>query len=419
MHLTNILVSICYLFTLYFLIYWFILYLEKSEDIHAEIKKRKKIKEFPFVTIVIPCYNEESSVRATLRSISKLNYPRQLIEVLVIDDGSTDNTRKEVNKFISGRKDYFYYYQKNKGKASALNYGISLARGSLFACLDADSFVHRNALRNIVAEYAEDQNLAIVTPVIKIDNPKSMLQKVQRLEYIISMLIIKLMGYMNCNYIAPGPFSVYRTEAVKKLGGFDEENLVEDQEIAYRAQERHFKIKQCTTAFVTTISPKDFRELDTQRNRWFKGSILNLIKYRSLIMNKDYGDFGAFQMPINIISFFLALASLFLFAFLTVKPLVSWIHDLYLVHFDIMPYIRDFHYQLNLLNYDMTLVFATAFVTAISFLLLYFASRTSNDRIRQYGTLHIVPYFFVYYLMMSFIIFKVAVELIFRKKQRW
>ena len=97
-----------------------------------------------------------------------------------------------------------------------------------------------------------------------------------------AMLLIKLMGYIDSNYIAPGPFSVYKTSVIKNLGGFDETNLTEDQEIAYRVQKKHLKIRQCPTAEVYTVAPGSIRTLYRQRNRWFKGTLQNLFKYKSL-----------------------------------------------------------------------------------------------------------------------------------------
>ena len=95
------------------------------------------------------------------------------------------------------------------------------------------------------------KDLAIVTPVMHVNKPKTLVQKLQKIEYIVAMLLVKLMGYIDSNYIAPGPFSLYKTKIISDLGGFDEENLTEDQEIAYRVQTKHLKIRQCPTAFET------------------------------------------------------------------------------------------------------------------------------------------------------------------------
>ncbi|MBN2368780.1 glycosyltransferase family 2 protein [Candidatus Woesearchaeota archaeon] len=421
MDILKIIIWISYFITLYFLVYWFIFFIEKKDQIHKELNKKVKLKKFPFVSVIIPCYNEEQTIIKTLESAVNLDYPKNKLEFVVIDDGSTDNTARKVKNFIKTKKiiDIKYIYQKNKGKAAALNTALKSIKGTLFACLDADSFVDKNALVYMVKEHSQKKSLAITTPVMKIFNPKHVLEKFQRLEYMAGMLLIKLMSYVDSNYIAPGPFSVYKTEIIKKLGGFDESNLVEDQEIAYRVQEKHYKIKQCSNAFVTTVAPKNFAALNRQRNRWFKGSILNLIKYRKLILNREYGDFGFFQMPINIISFVLAIVAVFSFLYYTVKPLLSWMKDLYLIRFDILPFLFNLDFNFDIRGINLPLILLIGISLVISLLMLYHASRASQDRVRKYGVIYIVPYFFIYFIFLGFVIIKVFFELLIGIRQKW
>lgn len=410
-----------YFISLYLLVFWFIFYLTNKDRIKDEINDTSELKVFPLVSVIVPAYNEENTIIKTLESILNLDYPNEKLEVLVMNDGSKDNTEEVVNNFIKKHKDrdIKLITKPNAGKAVCLNRGMRMLRGEYFACLDADSFVDRNALKRILRIHLKDKDLAIVTPVLRVHKPRNWIQKFQRIEYLASMVVIKLMSYMDTNFIAPGPFSVYKTDIIRKLGGFDEDNLVEDQEIAYKAQKAHYRIRQCSRAFVYTVAPHTLKGLSKQRNRWFKGTLLNLFDYRFMLFNKKYGDFGLFQMPLTLIAFIFAFVAILSLFYHLVKPIFLQLKNLYLVRFDIMTYIRDFHFSFNLLDVDVlsSLLIYTMLLLAV--VLLYFSSRMTDDKVRKHGFWYIVPYFFVYFLILSFITIKVVLEVIIGKKQKW
>lgn len=421
MELIRVLSWIAYFVTLYLVVYWLIFFIEKKHLIDEDAKKEKTISVYPEVSIIVPCYNEEKSINKTLKSLIKSTYPHDKLKIIVIDDGSTDKTGAIVKEFIKINKksNITYFKQKNKGKGAALNKGLSILKSHFFGCVDADSFVEKDSIKNMISEFCNDDELSIVTPVMKIYEPKNWIQKFQRLEYITSMFIVNILQYVDCNYIAPGPLSIYKTKDIRKVGGFDEESLVEDQEIAYRAQKHHLKIKQCTNAVVTTIAPSNFRSLNDQRNRWFKGSLLNIFKYRSMLFNKEYGDFAYFQLPVNIISFVLVLISIFSFGYYFLKPLFRWLKDLYLIRFDIFPLIKSFELKLNFLQLDVSSIMIIISLLCLTLILLYFSSRMTREKIRKYGIIYIIPYFFIYFMILGFVAFKVMIELLLGVRQKW
>ena len=267
--------------------------------------------------------------------------------------------------------------------------------------------------------HTADDELEICTPVMLIDEPQTWIQKFQRLEYLAAMFIVRMMAGIDSNYVAPGPFSMYRTQTIKDLGGFDEDNLVEDQEIAYRVQEQHGKIRQVPDAVVQTIGPDTFAKLRRQRNRWMKGSLLNIIEYRQLLFNKDYGDFGNFGMPVTISGFALALIAIGAFLYYTLRPLALWIRDLWLVGFDIQPWLANIRWDFSLLDPNYQSLYIIWLLLGAGLFLLYMSSRTYNDRIRRYGSLYIIPYFFLYFLMLSLFTVEVLFEVAIGKKQKW
>lgn len=407
--------------SLYFLVYWFLLFTERFSYMKKESSQKVRLKHIPFVSILVPAYNEQNTIESTLKSLSQLNWPKDKLEVIIIDDGSQDKTSEITKNFFKKHPDFpgKIIRHKNMGKAASMNRGLKILKGEYFACLDADSFVHPNTLRRMIFWHQKNPNLAITTPVMKVANPKNWIQKFQRLEYMTGMFLTKLMAYVDCNYVAPGPFSVYKTHIVKKIGGFDKHSLVEDQEIAYRAQKYHYKIMQVPKAYVETVTPSNWASLRRQRNRWSKGSMLNIHKYRSLIFNRQYGDFGMFQLPLNVTAFVLAFVGLGLAVYYAVKPLLDTIQNWWLIGFDLMPYVKSFTLEMDPLSFQYPALFIMYLLLGLTVVFMFFSSRAQNEHVRRYGVLYIIPYFFIYFLMTAYVMVEVVIELLFKRRQKW
>ncbi|MBN1646077.1 glycosyltransferase family 2 protein [Candidatus Woesearchaeota archaeon] len=413
-------VYIAYFIALYLIVYWLIFYVEKR----SVMKRSPRVlpKELPLVTIIVPAYNEEKVITKTLRSIQNLIYPKDKLQVLIVNDGSKDRTAQVVESYIRKHKTASYMTlinQNNQGKAAALNNSVKQARGEYFACIDADSLVEPDALQEMIKGFFADSTIAIQFPVMKVYKPKSWIQKYQYVEYLASMIIIRLCSFIDANYVAPGPFSVYKLSVLKKLGPFDTESLVEDQEIAFRAQKDHFRLKQCQTAFVHTHAPKTISTLRRQRNRWFKGTILNLFKYRGLVMNRNYGDFGLFQLPMTILGLVLAIFGVFIFLYYFFKPIFEWFHHMMLVNFDIMPYLTDLEWKIKPLEVSLTPLFFIYVLLFMSLTMLLISSRFYKGRLKRNASWQMIPYFFIYFLLLGFFLIQVLVEILLGKKQKW
>jgi cellulose synthase/poly-beta-1,6-N-acetylglucosamine synthase-like glycosyltransferase len=419
----SILLWFIYLASLYFVVFWFLVFMDSRQKFKKEAKKIVSLKDRPFVSILIPAYNEEDSLGGSVHSVLQLDYPKDKMEVIIINDGSRDKTKEVAENIIMKNKSnrIILVNQPNQGKGAALNSGLRIAKGDYFACLDADSFVERDTLKKMLMVYqdANYKDLAIVTPAMKVKNPKNLLQKLQWLEYLLTMFVARLMSKIDCIYVAPGPFSLYRTSIIKNLGGFDNSNITEDQEIAYRAQKHHYGIKQCFDAYVYTISPSTTKSLYKQRNRWYKGSLVNIFKYRRLFWNRHYGDFGLLQMTVNSFMFIFSLAALFFAAYFTLKPLFKSIRDLYLVGFDILPYLKTLEFNINLLNIDAGKFFVLYLLVAFALLFIFISYKNANEKVKKHGILYMVPYFFVYYLVLAFIAVIATIELMLGKRQKW
>jgi cellulose synthase/poly-beta-1,6-N-acetylglucosamine synthase-like glycosyltransferase len=263
------------------------------------IRERVKTKEiYPTISVIIPVHNGEKTIGKTLKSLLRMNYPKEKLEILVIDDGSTDKTAEIAKKF----KEVKLFRIKHGGKARAVNYGIKKARGELVAILDDDTLVEKNILRKMVRFFA-DERVASVINGTHVLNPKNLWEKIQEIEYIITIFVRKILSKMDSLFVTPGTFTLYRKKIFDEIGYFDEKNLTEDLEIALRIlSTKKYKIISVPKAKSYTIVPSTFSSLLKQRVRWNIGLIKNLTKYRFLF-SKDYKNLGMFVLPSTIISF--------------------------------------------------------------------------------------------------------------------
>jgi len=143
--------------------------------------------------------------------------------VIVINDGSTDNTSSIVKNFISSNKGMrisFIDNKKNEGKGQALQTAFNLSKTDYFACMDCDSTVEPNALNKIINTFTE-KNIGAVIPTVKVDNPKNIYESIQRVEYLLSNLVRHLLSKMGTLFLTHGVLSVFRSDYLKKVGGFD------------------------------------------------------------------------------------------------------------------------------------------------------------------------------------------------------
>ncbi|MEK6932367.1 MAG: glycosyltransferase family 2 protein, partial [Nanoarchaeota archaeon] len=261
---------------MYIIVFWLLVLIEGYKK-----NKNMKLKRFPLISIAIPAYNEQKNIIQTLDSIINLDYPKNKLQIIVVNDGSKDRTKTLVESFILKHKSYdiTLINQENLGKGAALNKALKLCKGEFFTCLDADSFIKSDALKFIIPKF-NDKRIGIVLPLMKVAHPRNLIQRIQWVEYLINLFYKNIMSLINCVHVAPGPFSVYRSKTLRSLGGFDENNLTEDLEISLRFQKSNYKILQLMNTEVYTNVPDNLKGAYNQRNRWYKGTMFNMFKYR-------------------------------------------------------------------------------------------------------------------------------------------
>ncbi|OHA87202.1 MAG: hypothetical protein A3A96_02610 [Candidatus Zambryskibacteria bacterium RIFCSPLOWO2_01_FULL_39_39] len=300
MHLASDTITYILLFlALYVEVFFLITYFEfkaiSLTKIFAGQGKKKSEDEFPSVSMIVPVWNEETTILKTIFSILKLNYPKDKLSIFIVDDGSTDNTWRVLQVFAHN-KQIKLLRKENGGKYTALNYALEFVDSDLVGCLDADSFVHPEALRRIATEF-DDSEIMAVTPSIKIFEPKGILGLIQKAEYIFGIFLRKVFSNLNAVYITPGPFSIFRRSVFQKIGGYRHAHNTEDMEIAMRMQKNFMKISNVSNAFVYTIAPTTFKALYKQRLRWVHGFLKNAIDYRGMFFRPQYGNLGMVVLP--------------------------------------------------------------------------------------------------------------------------
>ena len=296
-------ITYIFLFTsLYFEVFILLTYLENRNLIKKENKKiLSKPKHYPRVSIIVPCWNEEKTVSKTIHSLLNLNYPKNKLDIIVVDDGSTDNTWQVLKKF-ENNKQIKIFKKENGGKHTALNFALEKIDSELVGCLDADSYVEKDALKNIVLYFEEDKKIMSVIPSVRIYKPKNIIQKIQKVEYGWGILIRKMFSYLGALYVTPGPFSIFKREIFNDIGGYRHAHNTEDMELAMRMQKHKMKIVNSHNSFIYTVGPDTIRKLIKQRLRWTYGFIKNAIDYKFIFFKKEYGNLGVFILPIASLS---------------------------------------------------------------------------------------------------------------------
>jgi len=421
---TDIIIIVTYFLLLFLSIFWLlVLFSSSGRDSLKEKGRKKKLDHFPFFTTIIPAYNEEHSIVETIQSVVHLDYPKEKMEVIIVNDGSTDRTQEVVEQYIReihSDVKITLINQENQGKGKAMNRALFQAKGEYFACLDADSSVHANALQEMLPYFA-DQEVAAVCPLLKVKKPKNLLQKVQWYEYVINMFYKHLNAKIDCVHVTPGPFSIYRTKIIQDLGGYDEHNITEDLEIAIRLQKHQYKIIQTFDAIVETTAPETWKELFNQRIRWYKGSVENSIAYRNLIFNKKYGDFGFIRMPTIIASGIIAVVLLAVLGEQLIMKLLNLFTTLKAINFDVITLLKNYSFHFNLLSMPFFKFAIAVTLVGISFFVMIYSFKIVQEKITNHGKtwLSVITYLSIYSLFISIVWVQIAILFIRKKKNTW
>ena len=282
----------------------------------------------PHVSVIIPAWNEEVGITDTIQSVINSNYKN--IEVIVINDGSTDHTDATLTKFLIEYNKRFLerkipiLYKKigNSGKARALNIGVELSTGEIIVTIDADSIMDPFAIENFIYHF-ENSKVMSVAGNVKIGNKSKTIGIIQQLEYMYGFYFKKADSLLNSIYIVGGAAAAYRRSIFNELGNFDENIITEDIEFSMRIQNAGYAIRYEPNAVVYTEGPSDIMGLCDQRLRWKYGRLIAFYKYRNLFfsLNKKHSKFLTLViLPIHLFAevlLFLEIVLLIVFYFYT------------------------------------------------------------------------------------------------------
>ncbi|MET1085806.1 MAG: glycosyltransferase, partial [Arthrobacter sp.] len=261
-------------------------------------------KDWPFVSVVLPVFNEELVVAKTLDALRASDYPR--LEVVAVNDGSTDGTLAVLTEYAKTWPHLTIIDQPNGGKPAASNLGIAKSRGEIVVTLDGDTLFEPQTIKMFARHFLAPRNgkeVGAVAGHVKVGNRRNIVTAWQSLEYLSGICVTRMAeGLMGAISIVPGACAAWRREALVKAGGYSLDTLAEDADLTLSLQRLGYSIVQENEAVAWTEAPLTLRGLFKQRLRWTYGNIQTLYKHRSMLFNPKYGALGMLTMPYALIS---------------------------------------------------------------------------------------------------------------------
>ena len=271
----------------------YLLQLSVAPFYHWIDSRRRRIQPdaSSLVTVMVPAWNEEVGVVKTLRSVLENDYPS--LELIVINDGSTDGTDEVIKQFIGSYqspegydREIRYLSLENGGKAKAMNEGLLYAQGEYVVTVDADSVMDKCAVSKLISRFT-DPNVGAVAGNVIVANRARPIGVLQQLEYLYGFFFKRADALFNSVYIIGGAAAAYRKDLLLQLNGFDHKTITEDIEMSTRILGHGYKTRYAADAVVYTEGPSDLKGLCNQRLRWKFGRFQTFFKHRHLFFSRD------------------------------------------------------------------------------------------------------------------------------------
>ena len=269
----------------------------------------------PPVSVIVPAFNEQINSIRTIESLLQQNYPH--LQVVFVDDGSTDNTYQTVSEYFKNNPKVLVVKKTNGGKATALNYGISISTSDYVVCIDADTQLKYDAVTELMKKFTSADSIMQVGAVagnVKVGNEVNMITHWQSIEYITSQNFDRrAFDLLNCITVVPGAIGAFKKTAVLEAGGFTSDTLAEDCDLTMRLHRKGYEVHNCATAISYTEAPETMKQFLKQRFRWSFGVMQSFWKHRDAVFNPRYKNLGMVALP-NILIFQIILPFLAPFA---------------------------------------------------------------------------------------------------------
>lgn len=251
---------------------------------------------YPFLSIIVPAYNEAEVIHASLSSLLELRYP--YYEIIAVDDGSSDETYAKMREFEGNHYGVRVqvFRKENSGKADTLNYGIRRSRAPIVICMDSDSRLTPDALRYAIRHFA-DPNVGAVAGNVKVINRHNIWTKLQALEYIEGLNIVrKAQAFFRSVNVIPGPIGIFRRTAIEATGGYDSDTFAEDFDMTVKILADGWKVNYEPKAIAFTEAPEELLDVIKQRYRWSRGILQALRKQKHLLTSTK----GVITTPLSL-----------------------------------------------------------------------------------------------------------------------
>ncbi|MFF7316733.1 polysaccharide deacetylase family protein [Streptomyces albogriseolus] len=286
---------------------------------HARRVRRKGFRWGPPVTepvtVLVPAYNEAKCIENTVTSLMASDHP---IEVLVIDDGSTDGTARIVEAM--GLPNVRVIRQLNAGKPAALNRGLANARYGIVVMMDGDTVFEPSTVRELVQPFG-DPRVGAVAGNAKVGNKDSLIGAWQHIEYVMGFNLDRRMyDILRCMPTIPGAVGAFRKSALEPIGGMSDDTLAEDTDVTMALHRAGWRVVYAENARAWTEAPETVQQLWSQRYRWSYGTMQAIWKHRRALVDKGpSGRFGRVGLP-------------FVSLFMIVAPLLAPLIDVFLLY---------------------------------------------------------------------------------------
>lgn len=277
-----------------------------------ERRSAEKMGEYkPKVSVVIPAWNEGVGVIKTLDSVLHNGYDN--LEVVLVNDGSTDNSDQLIKEYIAKLKKkggksmasrLCYIYKKNGGKGRALNTGIEAAKGDIILTVDADSALKKGSIQKLTKYFLDPEIMAVVGNV-EVVNAHTLIGLAQRMEYFFGFYNKRAHAILGAEYIFGGACAAFRKQVFEQIGLFDTDNKTEDIEMSMRTKFHGMKSTYAEDVVCYTEGASDLKGLIAQRVRWKKGRFDTFKKYRSMFFSTEdhHNPFLAFfVLPFSMLT---------------------------------------------------------------------------------------------------------------------
>ena len=281
---------------------------------HNRVRRPGPDDYLPPVSVIVPAYNEAVGIAASVRSLASSDYPT--LEIVVVDDGSTDATADIVESL--SLSNVRVVRQDNRGKATALNVGIAAARHDILVLVDGDTVFQPDTVRMIVQQL-RDPAVGAVAGNAKVGNRRGLIGRWQHLEYVVGFNLERRMyDLLGCITTVPGAVGAFRRSALADVGGVSVDTLAEDTDVTMAILRAGYRVVYEPRAIAWTEAPTNFNDLWRQRYRWCYGTMQSVWKHRRAVVEKGparrLGWIGLPAMLLFRVTFPLVAPALDLFA---------------------------------------------------------------------------------------------------------